>query len=239
MIEVRSSKNQIDDLVSEIRKRIALNERVLVLTLTIQMSEDLTKYLKDLNIKVAYLHSEIKSLERLEVIRALRMGTYDVLVGINLLREGLDIPEVSLITILDSDKEGFLRSETSLIQTIGRAARNANGKVIMYADKMTDSMEKAIVETFRRRTIQDEYNKKNGIVPKTIYKDIHESLTIESKIEEDSGIIDMTSLSEMSNMEKKKLISNLESQMKEAAKNLDFEQAMSLRDIIFELKASL
>jgi len=239
MIEVRSSKNQIDDLVSEIRKRIALNERVLVLTLTIQMSEDLTKYLKDLNIKVAYLHSEIKSLERLEVIRALRMGTYDVLVGINLLREGLDIPEVSLITILDSDKEGFLRSETSLIQTIGRAARNANGKVIMYADKMTDSMEKAIVETFRRRTIQDEYNKKNGIVPKTIYKDIHESLTIESKVEEDSGIIDMTSLSEMSNMEKKKLISNLESQMKEAAKNLDFEQAMSLRDIIFELKASL
>ena len=239
MIEVRSSKNQIDDLVSEIRKRIALNERVLVLTLTIQMSEDLTKYLKDLNIKVAYLHSEIKSLERLEVIRALRMGTYDVLVGINLLREGLDIPEVSLITILDSDKEGFLRSETSLIQTIGRAARNANGKVIMYADKMTDSMEKAIVETFRRRTIQDEYNKKNGIVPKTIYKDIHESLTIESQVEEDSGIIDMTSLSEMSNMEKKKLISNLESQMKEAAKNLDFEQAMSLRDIIFELKASL
>lgn len=239
MIEVRSSKNQIDDLVSEIRKRIALNERVLVLTLTIQMSEDLTKYLKDLNIKVAYLHSEIKSLERLEVIRALRMGTYDVLVGINLLREGLDIPEVSLITILDSDKEGFLRSETSLIQTIGRAARNANGKVIMYADKMTDSMEKAIVETFRRRTIQDEYNKKNGIVPKTIYKDIHESLTIESKVEEDSGIIDMTSLSEMSNIEKKKLISNLESQMKEAAKNLDFEQAMSLRDIIFELKASL
>ena len=239
MIEVRSSKNQIDDLVSEIRKRIALNERVLVLTLTIQMSEDLTKYLKDLNIKVAYLHSEIKSLERLEVIRALRMGTYDVLVGINLLREGLDIPEVSLITILDSDKEGFLRSETSLIQTIGRAARNANGKVIMYADKMTYSMEKAIVETFRRRTIQDEYNKKNGIVPKTIYKDIHESLTIESKVEEDSGIIDMTSLSEMSNIEKKKLISNLESQMKEAAKNLDFEQAMSLRDIIFELKASL
>ena len=239
MIEVRSSKNQIDDLVSEIRKRIALNERVLVLTLTIQMSEDLTKYLKDLNIKVAYLHSEIKSLERLEVIRALRMGTYDVLVGINLLREGLDIPEVSLITILDSDKEGFLRSETSLIQTIGRAARNANGKVIMYADKMTDSMEKAIVETFRRRTIQDEYNKKNGIVPKTIYKDIHESLTIESKVEEDSGIIDMTSLSEMSSIEKKKLISNLESQMKEAAKNLDFEQAMSLRDIIFELKASL
>ena len=239
MIEVRTSKNQIDDLVSEIRKRIALNERVLVLTLTIQMSEDLTKYLKDLNIKVAYLHSEIKSLERLEVIRALRMGTYDVLVGINLLREGLDIPEVSLITILDSDKEGFLRSETSLIQTIGRAARNANGKVIMYADKITDSMEKAIVETFRRRTIQDEYNKKNGIVPKTIYKDIQESLTLESKVEEDSGVIDMTTLSEMSSMEKKKLIFTLESQMKEAAKNLDFEQAMSLRDIIFELKASL
>ena len=239
MIEVRKSQNQIDDLISEIRKRIAQNERVLVLTLTIQMSEDLTQYLKDLNIKVAYLHSEIKSLERLEIIRALRMGKYDVLVGINLLREGLDIPEVSLISILDADKEGFLRSETSLIQTIGRAARNANGKVIMYADKITDSMERAIVETFRRRSIQDQYNKEHGIIPKTIYKDIQESLTIERELKEDSGVIDMTSLDEMSAIEKRKLINNLEVQMKEAAKNLDFEQAMSLRDIIFELKASL
>lgn len=239
MIEVRKSQNQIDDLISEIRKRIAQNERVLVLTLTIQMSEDLTQYLKDLNIKVAYLHSEIKSLERLEIIRALRMGKYDVLVGINLLREGLDIPEVSLISILDADKEGFLRSETSLIQTIGRAARNANGKVIMYADKITDSMEKAIVETYRRRGIQEEYNKEHGIIPKTIYKDIQESLTIERELKEDSGVIDMTSLDEMSAIEKRKLINNLEVQMKEAAKNLDFEQAMSLRDIIFELKASL
>ncbi len=240
MVEVRKSQNQIDDLISEIRKRIAANERVLVLTLTIQMSEDLTKYLKELNIKVTYLHSEIKSLERLEVIRALRMGTYDVLVGINLLREGLDIPEVSLIAILDADKEGFLRSETSLIQTIGRAARNEHGKVIMYADKITASMDKAIVETFRRRTIQNQYNVDHNIVPKTIYKDIQESFTISNEeVEDNGGVIDMTSLSDMSNMEKKKLISNLETQMKEAAKNLDFEQAMSLRDIIFELKASL
>ena len=239
MIEVRKSQNQIDDLISEIRKRIAQNERVLVLTLTIKMSEDLTNYLKELNIKVTYLHSEIKSLERLEVIRNLRKGTYDVLVGINLLREGLDIPEVSLIAILDADKEGFLRSETSLIQTIGRAARNEHGKVIMYADNMTVSMEKAIVETYRRRKIQDDYNKEHNIVPKTIYKDLQDSLTLIEDVKEESGVVDMTSLSDMSNLEKRKLISNLEKQMKEAAKKLDFEQAMSLRDIIFELKASL
>lgn len=239
MIEVRKSQNQIDDLISEIRKRIAQNERVLVLTLTIKMSEDLTNYLKELNIKVTYLHSEIKSLERLEVIRNLRKGTYDVLVGINLLREGLDIPEVSLIAILDADKEGFLRSETSLIQTIGRAARNEHGKVIMYADNMTASMEKAIVETYRRRKIQDDYNKEHNIVPKTIYKDLQDSLTLIEDVKEENGVVDMTSLSDMSNLEKRKLISNLEKQMKEAAKKLDFEQAMSLRDIIFELKASL
>ena len=238
MIEVRKSQNQIDDLISEIRKRIAQNERVLVLTLTIKMSEDLTNYLKELNIKVTYLHSEIKSLERLEVIRNLRKGTYDVLVGINLLREGLDIPEVSLIAILDADKEGFLRSETSLIQTIGRAARNEHGKVIMYADNMTASMEKAIIETYRRRKIQDDYNKEHNIVPKTIYKDLQDSLTLIEDVKEESGVVDMTSLSDMSNLEKRKLISNLEKQMKEAAKKLDFEQAMSLRDIIFELKAA-
>ena len=185
------------------------------------------------------MHSEIKSLERLEVIRNLRKGTYDVLVGINLLREGLDIPEVSLIAILDADKEGFLRSETSLIQTIGRAARNEHGKVIMYADNMTASMEKAIIETYRRRKIQDDYNKEHNIVPKTIYKDLQDSLTLIEDVKEESGVVDMTSLSDMSNLEKRKLISNLEKQMKEAAKKLDFEQAMSLRDIIFELKASL
>ncbi|OLA10472.1 MAG: excinuclease ABC subunit B, partial [Coprobacillus sp. 28_7] len=172
LIEIRPINGQIDDLIREIRTRKAKNERTLILTLTIQMSEDLTNYLKDLNIKVAYLHSEVKSLERLEVIRKLRQGVYDCLVGINLLREGLDIPEVSLIAILDADKEGFLRSTTSLIQIIGRAARNANGKVIMYADKITDSMQYAITETNRRREIQDEYNKKHNIIPKTIYKDI-------------------------------------------------------------------
>lgn len=239
VIEVRKTKNQIDDLIKEIKKRIALNERVLVLTLTIKMSEDLTNYLKELNIKVTYLHSEIKSLERLEVIRDLRRGVYDVLVGINLLREGLDIPEVSLISILDADKEGFLRSETSLIQTIGRAARNANGKVIMYADNMTYSMERAITETYRRRNIQDEYNIKHGIVPKTIYKDLQDSLTLIQDVKEEAKVVDMTNLSDMSALEKRKLINKLETQMKEAAKKLDFEQAMSLRDIVFELKASL
>lgn len=239
VIEVRKTKNQIDDLIKEIKKRIALNERVLVLTLTIKMSEDLTNYLKELNIKVTYLHSEIKSLERLEVIRDLRRGVYDVLVGINLLREGLDIPEVSLISILDADKEGFLRSETSLIQTIGRAARNSNGKVIMYADNMTYSMERAITETYRRRNIQNEYNTKHGIVPKTIYKDLQDSLTLIQDVKEDAKVVDMTNLSDMSALEKRKLINKLETQMKEAAKKLDFEQAMSLRDIVFELKASL
>ncbi len=239
MIEVRPTLNQIDDLVKEINKRIANHERTLVVTLTIKMSEDLTKYLKELGIKVTYLHSEVKSLERLEIIRSLRQGTYDVLVGINLLREGLDIPEVSLITILDADKEGFLRSETSLIQTIGRAARNARGKVIMYADKMTESMDKAITETYRRREIQHTYNVKNKIEPQTIYKEIADSIVITKEFIDETGIVDMNKLENMSNLEKKRLIKKLEIEMKEAAKNLDFEQAMSLRDIIFELKASL
>ncbi len=239
MIEVRPTLNQIDDLVKEINKRIFNHERTLVVTLTIKMSEDLTKYLKELGIKVTYLHSEVKSLERLEIIRSLRQGTYDVLVGINLLREGLDIPEVSLITILDADKEGFLRSETSLIQTIGRAARNAHGKVIMYADKMTESMNKAITETYRRRDIQNKHNLSHGIEPKTIFKEIADSIVITKEFIDEAGIVDMNKLENMSNLEKKKLIKKLEIEMKEAAKNLDFEQAMSLRDIIFELKASL
>ena len=239
VIEVRPTLNQIDDLVREINKRIAHQERTLVVTLTIKMSEDLTKYLKELGIKVTYLHSEVKSLERLEIIRSLRQGTYDVLVGINLLREGLDIPEVSLITILDADKEGFLRSGTSLIQTIGRAARNVNGKVIMYADKMTDSMNKAITETYRRREIQNKHNVEHQIEPTTIYKEIADSIIITKELIDEAGIVDMNKLENLSNLEKKKLIKRLEIEMKEAAKKLDFEQAMSLRDIIFELKASL
>lgn len=239
LIEVRPTDGQIDDMIKEIGERIRRNERTLVLTLTIKMSEDLTKYLQDLDIKVAYLHSEIKALERLEIIRELRQGKYDVLVGINLLREGLDIPEVSLITILDADKEGFLRSETSLIQTIGRAARNAHGKVIMYADKITQSMEKAIVETFRRRKLQDEYNKENNIVPKTIYKHITDSLVITKEVKEEKQIIDMNNLNKMSKLERRNLIAQLENKMKDAAKNLQFEEAMALRDIIFELKADM
>ena len=235
-IEIRPTKGQIDDLVLEINKRIKNNERVLILTLTIKMSEDLTKYLKDLDFKVAYLHSEIKALERLEIIRKLRLKTYDCLVGINLLREGLDIPEVSLIAILDADKEGFLRSEVSLIQTIGRAARNVNGKVIMYADKVTDSMQKAIVETYRRREIQLKYNQENNIIPKTIIKDVKDSWLDELELKE-SLTIDMDGLDRLSTLEKQKILKKLETEMKEAAKALDFEQAMTLRDIIFEIKS--
>ena len=236
LVEVRKTDGQIDDLVAEIKKRISANERVLVLTLTIKMSETLTNYLKDIGIKVAYLHSEIKSLERMEVIRNLRNGTVDVLVGINLLREGLDIPEVSLIAILDADKEGFLRSETSLIQIIGRAARNANGKVIMYADNMTKSMENAIVETYRRRNIQEAYNTEHGIIPKTIIKDISDDLII---TKDNGSSIDMADYDKMSSLEKKAIIAKLEIKMKQAAKELNFEEAMSLRDIIFEIKASM
>ena len=236
--EVRPIKGQIDDLIKEIKARIQRNERTLVLTLTIQMSEDLTKYLKDLNIKVAYLHSEIKSLERLEIIRALRTGEYDVLVGINLLREGLDIPEVSLIAILDADKEGFLRSGTSLIQIIGRAARNSNGKVIMYADNETDSISYAINETNRRREIQNKYNIEHGIIPKTIYKEISEALKITEKVSNET-IISHSRIEDMSNIEKKKLIEKLEKEMKEEAKKLNFEEAMALRDCILEIKSSM
>lgn len=229
VVEVRSTKNQIDDLVSEINKRVELNERVLITTLTIRMSEELTQYLKNLDIKVAYLHSEIKALERLKIIRDLRTGKYDVLVGINLLREGLDIPEVSLVAIMDADKQGFLRSERSLIQTIGRASRNAKGTVIMYADSISDSMKVAIDETKRRREIQNEYNIKNNIIPKTISKEISEVITNEDTTED-------VKKEKMSKQEKAKLMIKVENEMKEAAKNLDFERAMELRDILFELK---
>lgn len=229
-IEVRGSEGQIDDLVGEINERIKKNERVLITTLTIRMSEELTNYLKELDIKVAYLHSEIKSLQRLQIIHDLRVGKYDVLVGINLLREGLDIPEVSLIAILDADKEGFLRSSRSLIQIIGRCARNANGNVIMYADKITDSMKEAIEETERRRKIQQQYNISHNIVPQTIKKEIREVI---SNI--DTAEVKTTKVSKR---EIAKTIDTVEAEMKEAAKNLDFERAMELRDILFELKAS-
>jgi excinuclease ABC subunit B len=238
IIEVRPIEGQIDDLLGEINERIEKNERVLVTTLTKKMSEDLSAYLKEIGIKVQYLHSEIKTLERIEIIRDLRLGKYDVLVGINLLREGLDIPEVSLVTILDADKEGFLRSERSLIQTIGRAARNSNGKVIMYADKITDSMQKALDETERRRTIQEEYNEKHGVTPTTIQKEIRDVIRATHAAEE-AGVYEgeQTKVSKMSKPERQKLIASLEVEMKEAAKALDFERAAQLRDTILELKA--
>lgn len=239
IVEVRPSEGQIDDIVKEIANRVKSNERVLILTLTKKMSEDLTQYLKDLDIKVAYLHSEIKSLERMEIIRELRLGVYDCLVGINLLREGLDIPEVSLICILDADKEGFLRSETSLIQTIGRAARNANGKVILYADNITGSMERAIGETYRRREIQNRYNLENNITPKTIYKEIKDSIVISKEVDYKEEYIKFDELEKLSNIEMKNLINKLEKEMKEASRRLDFEEAMALRDLIFELKIDM
>ena len=229
LIEIRPSMGQIDDLVDEIKLRIEKDERVLITTLTIRMAEELTNYLKDLDIKVAYLHTEVKTLERLRVIRDLRLGKYDCIVGINLLREGLDIPEVSLIAILDADKEGFLRSERSLIQTIGRCARNANGKCIMYADKITDSMKAAIDETSRRRSIQEEYNKEHGIIPKTISKEIRDLI---SNIDNQKD-----SKRKVSKKEKELNIEEIEQEMREAARNLDFERAMELRDILFEMKA--
>jgi excinuclease ABC, B subunit len=239
LIEVRKTKNQIDFIMADLKKQISKHERTLITTLTIKMSEDLTAYLKENGIKVAYLHSEIKALERLEIIRKLRQGIYDVLVGINLLREGLDIPEVSLICILDADKEGFLRSERSLIQTIGRAARNKDGRVIMYADTITESMQKAIDETNRRRHIQEEYNRLHHITPTTIKKEIGESLSIESdNINENiNEIISVETFKKASKIEQKNIIATLEKQMKEAASKLNFEEAMSIRDIIFELKA--
>ncbi|WP_431807148.1 excinuclease ABC subunit UvrB [Lysinibacillus sphaericus] len=238
LIDVRPIEGQIDNLIDEIHDRIARNERVLVTTLTKKMSEDLSAYLKEMGLKVEYLHSEIKTLERIEIIRELRKGTYDVLIGINLLREGLDIPEVSLVAILDADKEGFLRSERSLIQTIGRAARNANGHVIMYADNMTDSMKKAIDETKRRRSIQMAYNEEHGITPKTIVKKIPDVIrATQVAEEEESYVTKATKGKKLTKAEKEKLLASLEVEMKEAAKALDFERAAELRDTIFELKA--
>ncbi|MGG0666916.1 excinuclease ABC subunit UvrB [Lederbergia citrisecunda] len=238
IIDVRPIEGQIDDLIDEINERTKRNERVLITTLTKKMSEDLTDYLKDIGIKVQYLHSDIKTLERIEIIRELRLGTYDVLIGINLLREGLDIPEVSLVAILDADKEGFLRSERALIQTIGRAARNSEGKVIMYADRYTDSMKKAIDETKRRREIQKAYNEKHGITPTTIKKAIREVIRATQVVEEDiSALEKVTKGKKLSKDDKVKLLANLEKEMKEAAKALDFERAAELRDTILELKA--
>ena len=232
-IEVRPSKGQIDDLIGEIKNRIELGERTLITTLTIRMAEELTSYLKDLDIKVAYLHSEIKTLERLQIIRDLRLGKYDCIVGINLLREGLDIPEVSLIAILDADKEGFLRSTRSLIQTVGRCARNANGHCIMYADKITESMDSTIKETARRRSIQEKYNAEHGITPVTINKEIREAIS--NKVENK----DKVKTKKKDKNELLTMIEEVESAMKKAAADLDFERAMELRDALFELKSEL
>ncbi|RVU64036.1 excinuclease ABC subunit B [Bacillus thuringiensis] len=235
-IDIRPIEGQIDDLLGEIQDRIAKNERVLITTLTKKMSEDLTDYLKDVGIKVNYLHSEVKTLERIEIIRDLRLGKFDVLVGINLLREGLDIPEVSLVAILDADKEGFLRSERSLIQTIGRAARNENGRVIMYADRITRSMGIAIKETKRRRTIQEAYNKEHGITPKTIQKGVRDVIRATTAAEE-TETYEAAPAKKMTKKEREKTIAKMEAEMKEAAKALDFERAAELRDLLLELKA--
>ncbi|MEB8990973.1 excinuclease ABC subunit B [Bacillus cereus] len=235
-IDIRPIEGQIDDLLGEIQDRIAKNERVLITTLTKKMSEDLTDYLKDVGIKVNYLHSEIKTLERIEIIRDLRLGKFDVLVGINLLREGLDIPEVSLVAILDADKEGFLRSERSLIQTIGRAARNENGRVIMYADRITKSMGIAIEETKRRRSIQEAYNEEHGITPKTIQKGVRDVIRATTAAEE-AETYEATPSKKMTKKEREKTIAKMEAEMKEAAKALDFERAAELRDLLLELKA--
>lgn len=228
-IEVKPTEGQIDDLIGEINDRISKNERVLITTLTIRMAEELTNYLKALNMKVAYLHNEVKTFERLRIIRDLRLGKYDCIVGINLLREGLDIPEVSLIAIMDADKQGFLRSERSLIQTIGRAARNQNGHVIMYADIISEAMDKAIKETERRRKIQIKYNEEHGITPKTVIKEIRDLISNEVKDE---------SKEKLSKKEKHEAMLKIENEMRRAAKELDFERAMQLRDILFEMKAT-
>ncbi len=229
-IEVKKTEGQIDDLIGEINERIAKNERVLVTTLTIRMAEELTNYLKNVGIKVAYLHSEVKTLERMKIIRELRLGKYDVLVGINLLREGIDLPEVSLIAIMDADKQGFLRSDRSLIQIIGRCARNANGHVIMYADTISSAMDNAIKETKRRRSIQEQYNEEHGIVPKTIIKEIREVISNEDEEK-------LEHKEKMSKKDRESIMANIEKEMKEAARNLDFERAMELRDILFEMKS--
>lgn len=239
-IEIRPIMGQIDDLVSEINVRVEKHERVFVTTLTKKMAEDLTDYLKEMGIKVKYLHSDIKTLERTQIIRDLRLGKFDVLVGINLLREGIDVPEVSLIAILDADKEGFLRAERSLIQTIGRASRNEHGRVIMYADKMTDSMEAAINETQRRRTIQEKFNEDHGITPKTIVKPIRDAISAVAKsTDDDAGkSVTQVDMEDMSKEDRAELVKNLREQMQQAAKKLDFEQAASLRDTILELEAA-
>ncbi len=236
VIDVRPTQGQIDDLVDEIKTRIAKNERTLITALTVRMAEDLTSYLKGMDFKVAWLHHEVKTIERTEIIRDLRKGKYDVLIGINLLREGLDIPEVSLIAILDADKEGFLRSERSLIQIIGRAARNAHGEVIMYADSITQSMQKALDETNRRRSIQIAYNEAHGITPKTIIKPIHE--VVRSKETQEMTAKYINKKSKVTKKDKEQLMANLEKEMKEAAKVLDFERAAELRDILMELRSS-
>ncbi|RUS43113.1 excinuclease ABC subunit UvrB [Cohnella sp. AR92] len=240
IIEVRPTKGQIDDLLGEIRDRIAKDERVLVTTLTKKMAEDLTDYLKEVGIKVNYLHSDVKTLERMAILRDLRLGTFDVLVGINLLREGLDLPEVSLVAILDADKEGFLRSERSLIQTIGRAARNSEGRVIMYGDKITESMEKAIGETERRRAIQVEYNEKHGITPQTIRKKVRDVIEATKVAEQKSSYLSgAENVDKMTKKDRLSLIQRLEAEMKEAAKSLQFERAAELRDALLELKAGM
>lgn len=239
-VEVRPIMGQIDDLVGEINKRVEQNERVFVTTLTKKMAEDLTDYLKDLGIKVKYLHSDIKTLERTEILRDLRLGKFDVLIGINLLREGIDVPEVSLVAILDADKEGFLRSARPLIQTIGRAARNSNGKVIMYADKITDSMRVAIDETQRRRDIQEKFNEEHHVTPTTIIKPIRAAITATKNVTESDKVADESvDFDEMSKDEKKALVKSLTQQMQEAAKKLDFETAANLRDALLELKTEV
>ncbi|SFG37197.1 Excinuclease ABC subunit B [Planifilum fulgidum] len=236
-VHVRPTRGQIDDLIGEIRKRVERDERVLITTLTKKMAEDLTDYLKEMGIRVRYLHSDIKTIERMQILRDLRLGEFDVLVGINLLREGLDLPEVSLVAILDADKEGFLRAERSLIQTIGRAARNANGEVIMYADTITDSMRKAIDETERRRRIQQAYNEKHGITPQTVRKAVREVIEATKVAEEKAPYGKVLDVRSMGKKERRQLISQLEKEMKEAARKLEFERAAELRDMIIELKA--
>ena len=235
VVEVRPVEGQIDDLIGEINQRAKRNERVLVTTLTKKMAEDLTEYFRNAGIRVRYMHSDVETIERMEIIRDLRLGEFDVLVGINLLREGLDLPEVSLVAVLDADKEGFLRSETSLIQTIGRAARNAEGLVVLYADQITPAMRAAMDETARRRTIQDAYNKKHGIVPKTIIKDVRDVLEI-SKSTDETGGKKKRRKTKLSDQERQAEIAKLEKEMKEAAKMLEFEYAAILRDRIIELR---
>ncbi|MCU2286033.1 excinuclease ABC subunit UvrB [Enterococcus faecalis] len=238
-VEIRPIMGQIDDLVGEIHERIEKDQRVFVTTLTKKMAEDLTDYFKELGLKVKYLHSDIKTLERTEIIRDLRLGEFDILIGINLLREGIDVPEVSLIAILDADKEGFLRSERSLVQTMERAARNAEGKVIMYADKITDSMQRAMDETARRRAIQEAYNEEHGIEPKTIIKEIRDLISISKTADKDETVVQLDkSYEDLSRQEKADLLMKLEREMKDAAKALDFETAATLRDTILELKAA-